>query len=283
MSQGKRKAANGEDGTNKRLHALMCICVFMLLNWSTPTLAASGAHIVQTHSHPNEPTTYQAQLPGDAYYGQASSNALPPTVQTTKAIVQRLAPEFEAEAVVGGEFKTIKLSDYKGKYVVLLFYPLDFTFVCPTELIAFGDRLNEFQAIGAEVIAVSVDSKFAHLAWTNQPRDQGGLGKIALPLVSDITKSIARDYGVLVTEGPDAGVSLRGLFIISEKGIVRQATMNDLPVGRSVDETLRLVKAFQYTDTHDVVCPAGWTPGSDVMKATPAESLAYFQKQHGKN
>jgi len=274
-TQAKRKASH-EDGNNKRFHAFaLCFCV-ALLNCCTPTLAASDAHIVQTNAHINEPTTYQAQLPGAVT--PPPQQALQTTTQTTKAVVQRLAPDFEGEAVVDGEFKHVKLSDYFGKYLVLLFYPLDFSFVCPTELIAFGDRIAEFHAIGADVVAVSVDSKYSHLAWTNQPRSQGGLGKIALPLVSDITKSIAKDYGVLVTEGPDAGVSLRALFIISDKGVVRQATTNDLPVGRNVDETLRLVKAFQFTDTHDVVCPAGWVPGDDVMKAHPTGSLSYFQK-----
>jgi len=282
MTLSTEEAANNskakDSSSSKRFHVLG-LCLVVLLNCCTPTFAASDTYqVVHTNAHINEPATYHAHLAGDK--SAPGPEPLPGITQTTKAVVQRAAPHFEAEAVIDGDFKTVKLSDYAGKYLVLLFYPLDFTFVCPTELIAFGDRVSEFHAIGADVLAVSVDSKYAHLAWTNLPRSQGGLGKVAIPLVSDITKTISKDYGVLVTDGPDAGVSLRALFIISDKGVVRQATMNDLPVGRSVDETLRLVKAFQYTDTHDVVCPAGWEPGSDTMKAHPTHSLSYFQK-HG--
>ncbi|XP_042341105.1 peroxiredoxin-2 [Plectropomus leopardus] len=186
------------------------------------------------------------------------------------------APAFTATAVVDGQFKEISLSDYKGKYVVFFFYPLDFTFVCPTEIIAFSDRAEEFRNIGCEVIGCSVDSHFTHLAWTNTPRKEGGLGKMKIPLVSDLTKSIATDYGVLKE---DDGVSFRGLFVIDTKGILRQITINDLPVGRSVDETLRLVQAFQHTDKHGEVCPAGWKPGSDTIVPDVQGSKAYFSKQ----
>jgi len=197
---------------------------------------------------------------------------------TTKAVVQHQAPLFEADAVHDGQFKRVRLQDYRGKYVVLIFYPLDFTFVCPTELIAFSDRIDEFRHINAEVLALSVDSKYTHLAWANTPRNSGGLGGIKIPLIADLTKQISTDYGVLLRSGDDAGASLRGLFIIDEKGILRQITVNDLPVGRSVDETLRLVRAFQFADSNDVVCPANWRPGDLTIKANPTESLDYFKK-----
>jgi len=195
----------------------------------------------------------------------------------SKAFVQKQAPDFEAEAVLAdGSFGKVKLSDYKGKYLVLFFYPLDFTFVCPTEIIAFSDRADEFRAINCEVLACSVDSHFSHLAWTERPRNKGGLGKMNIPLVSDLTKQISKDYGVLLE---DAGISLRGLFIIDDKGTLRQITVNDLPVGRSVDETLRLVQAFKFTDEHGEVCPAGWKPGADTIKPSVDESKEYFGKQ----
>lgn len=186
------------------------------------------------------------------------------------------APEFKGQAVVDGEFKDISLSNYKGKYLVLFFYPLDFTFVCPTEIIAFSDRVEEFHAINCEVVACSTDSVFSHLAWTNTPRKQGGLGNMKIPLLADKTMEISRAYGVLKE---DDGISFRGLFIIDDKGNLRQITMNDLPVGRSVDETLRLVQAFQFTDKHGEVCPAGWKPGADTIRPNVKDSQKYFQKQ----
>jgi len=193
-----------------------------------------------------------------------------------KAAIGKPAPAFTAEAVVDGDFQKVSLSDYKGKYLVFFFYPLDFTFVCPTEIIAFSDRADEFRKIGAEVVAASVDSHFTHLAWTKTPRKEGGLGKMNIPLVSDLTKSISRDYGVLLE---DQGITLRGLFIIDPQGVVRQITINDLPVGRDVDETLRLVQAFQYVDKHGEVCPAGWKPGKDTIIPNPNDKIKYFQKQ----
>uniref|UniRef100_A0A336LF43 thioredoxin-dependent peroxiredoxin n=1 Tax=Culicoides sonorensis TaxID=179676 RepID=A0A336LF43_CULSO len=196
-----------------------------------------------------------------------------------KAQVQKPAPPFKGQAVVNAEFKEIQLSDFKGKYLVLFFYPLDFTFVCPTEIIAFSDRIKEFKALDTEVVGVSVDSHFSHLAWVNTPRKDGGLGKMEYPLLADLTKKIAKDYGVLLE---DAGIALRGLFIIDPKGIVRQITINDLPVGRSVDETLRLIKAFKFTDEHGEVCPAGWDPekNKDTIKPDVKGSKSYFNK-HG--
>ncbi|ETN67923.1 thioredoxin-dependent peroxidase [Anopheles darlingi] len=196
------------------------------------------------------------------------------------AQVQKPAPPFQGTAVVNNDFKDIKLDDYKGKYLVLFFYPLDFTFVCPTEIIAFSDRIQEFRALNTEVVGVSVDSHFSHLAWINQPRKSGGLGKLDYPLLADLTKQISTDYGVLLE---DAGISLRGLFIIDPAGVVRQITINDLPVGRSVDETLRLIKAFQFVEKHGEVCPANWEPNKNAatIKPNPKESREYFEK-HGK-
>ncbi|KAI1207486.1 AhpC/TSA family protein [Annulohypoxylon truncatum] len=158
--------------------------------------------------------------------------------------------------------------------VVLLFYPMDFTFVCPTEIIQYNDSLPRFRSINTTVLGVSTDSHFTHLAWTEKPRKQGGLGSdLQLPLVADKSHKISRSYGVLIE---DEGVALRGLFIIDPKGILRQITVNDLPVGRDVEETIRLVQAFQFTDEHGEVCPAGWQNGSKGMKADPKGSLEYF-------
>jgi len=187
---------------------------------------------------------------------------------------QMKAPEFKGTAVVNGEFKEIKLSDYAGKYVVLFFYPLDFTFVCPTEIIAFNDRMAEFEALGCSLIACSTDSHFSHLAWCQKPRKEGGLGDMTMPLLADKNMAISRAYGVLKE---DEGLSFRGLFVIDKSGTLRQITINDLPVGRDVDETLRLVQAFQFTDEHGEVCPAGWRPGKKTMKADPKGSQDYFQ------
>uniref|UniRef100_A0A1B6CUC8 thioredoxin-dependent peroxiredoxin n=1 Tax=Clastoptera arizonana TaxID=38151 RepID=A0A1B6CUC8_9HEMI len=189
--------------------------------------------------------------------------------------VQCAAPYFIGQAVVNSDFKEIQLSDFKGKYLVVFFYPLDFTFVCPTEIIAFSDRIKEFKALDTEIIGVSCDSHFSHLAWINTPRKNGGLGGLNYPLLSDFSKSMAQDYGVLIEK---EGIPLRGLFIIDPQGIVRQITVNDLPVGRSVDEVLRLVKAFKYTDEHGEVCPANWKPESPTIKPTPSGSQEYFSK-----
>jgi len=188
--------------------------------------------------------------------------------------VGQSAPDFTATAVVNQEFKTIKLSDYRGKYVVLFFYPLDFTFVCPTEIIAFSDRYSEFSALNTEVLGASVDSEFSHLAWIQSDRKVGGLGDIAYPLVADLKKEISSAYNVL---DPDAGVALRGLFIIDKEGVIQHATINNLSFGRSVDETLRTLKALQYVQSHpDEVCPAGWQEGDITMVPDPVKSKVYF-------
>ncbi len=192
------------------------------------------------------------------------------------SLVGKQAPEFTAEGVLGGDIsKTFTLADYRKKWVVLFFYPLDFTFVCPTEILAFSDRIDEFKKLGAAVLGVSIDSKFCHLAWTEKKREEGGIAGLAYPLVADVTKKIARDYDVL---DEAAGVALRGLFIIDPKGVVQHATINNLGVGRSVDETLRVLQAFQYVAAHGEVCPAGWKPGDKTMKAGWNESKEYFAK-----
>ena len=189
------------------------------------------------------------------------------------AQVQKEAPDFTATAVVNEEFKPIKLSDYRGKYVVFFFYPLDFTFVCPTEITAFSDRVDEFAKVGAEVVGCSIDSKFTHLAWINTPRKEGGLGDIKYPLLADVTKKIAKDYDVLIEE---AGIALRGLFIINPEGKVVYQVVHDLGVGRSVDETLRVIKAFQQVAKTGEVCPANWTEGKKTMKPDTQKSKEYF-------
>lgn len=175
-------------------------------------------------------------------------------------------------AVVNGQFKEISLKDFSGKYLLLFFYPLDFTFVCPTEVIAFNDRADEFRALNTELVAVSVDSHFSHLAWVNTPRKNGGLGtETKIPILSDLKKSIARDYNCL-TSNDD--IALRASYIIDGKAIVRQVSINDLPVGRSVDESLRLIKALQFADEHGEVCPANWQPKSRTIN--PKKASDYF-------
>jgi alkyl hydroperoxide reductase subunit AhpC len=193
--------------------------------------------------------------------------------------VQREAPNFKAGAVKGREFVDIELKQLRGKYVVLFFYPLDFTFVCPTEIIAFDEKLEEFKKRNVEVLAVSVDSVFSHLAWQKIPRDKGGLGDVRYPLVADITKRISEDYGVLVHEGGDAGVALRGLFLIDRQGILRHVTINDLPIGRNIDETLRVIDALQYTEKHGEVCPANWHEGEATIKPDVERSQEFFSKR----
>lgn len=192
-------------------------------------------------------------------------------------LVTKPAPEFKAQAVMeDGSFKEISLSDYKGKYVLLFFYPLDFTFVCPTEIISFSDRASEFKDLDVQIIGVSVDSHFSHLAWRNTPRDQGGLGNIEYPLVADLSKQIARDYDVLTGDT----VSLRGLFLIDKEGVVKHQVVNDLPLGRSVDEALRMVQALQYFETNGEVCPANWKEGSRTIKPTVDESKEFFSAEY---
>ncbi len=194
-------------------------------------------------------------------------------------LVTQEAPDFSANAVMpDNTFETLTLSKYRGKFVVLFFYPLDFTFVCPSEIIAFNKKIADFKAKNCEVIGVSVDSRFTHFAWKNTKVEDGGIGNIQYPLVEDLTKSIARSYGVLLNDA----VALRGLFLIDTAGKVRHAVINDLPLGRSVDEALRMVDALQFVETHgDQVCPANWKQGDDAMKPN-AEGVASYLAKHGK-
>ncbi|MEM9772530.1 MAG: peroxiredoxin [Cyanobacteria bacterium P01_D01_bin.73] len=184
------------------------------------------------------------------------------------------APDFTAIAVIDQEFQSIQLSDYRGKYVVLVFYPLDFTFVCPTEIAAFSDRHSEFSDLNAEILGISVDSEYAHLAWIQTKRTDGGVGDLNFPLLSDIKREISTTYGVL---DPDSGVALRGLFLIDRDGILQHITVNNLAVGRSVDEPLRILNALHHVQGHaDEVCPADWQPGNPTMVSNPAQSKDYF-------
>jgi peroxiredoxin (alkyl hydroperoxide reductase subunit C) len=192
-------------------------------------------------------------------------------------LVGKQAPDFKADAVVNGnEFKQISLSDYKGKkYVALFFYPLDFTFVCPTELHAFQDKLAEFESLDTQVIGVSVDSKFSHFAWLNTPKNQGGIQGVQYPVVSDLNKTITRNYDVEV-EG--AGIAYRGLFLIDKNGVVQHQVVNNLPLGRNVDEAIRMVKALQFFEKNGEVCPANWNEGSKGMKPNDAGLKDYFKQ-----
>ena len=197
------------------------------------------------------------------------------------SLVTRSAPDFETQAVLGnGEivkyhFKT----ETKGKYVLVFFYPLDFTFVCPSELIALDHAMKEFKERNVEVLSVSIDSQFTHNAWRNTPVNHGGIGPVKYTMVADITHSIARAYGV---EHPEAGVALRGAFIIDRDGIVRAEIINDLPLGRNMAEILRLVDALQFTEKHGEVCPANWKKGDEGMKASTAGVAEYLGKHADK-
>ncbi len=190
-------------------------------------------------------------------------------------LVTKPAPDFTATAVMpDNSFKDLTLSWYRGKYVVLFFYPLDFTFVCPSEIIAFDKALLKFKKKNAEVIGVSVDSHFTHLAWKETPPAEGGIGPIKFPLVADLSKNIARSYDVLLNDA----VALRGLFLIDKQGVVRHALVNDLPLGRNVDEALRVLSALQFVEVHGEVCPANWHEGEEAMKPTAAGVAEYLGK-----
>ena len=192
-------------------------------------------------------------------------------------LVTKEAPDFTAQAVMPDN--TIKedftLSSLRGKHVVLFFYPLDFTFVCPTEIIAFNRKLDDFKARGVEVVGISVDSQFSHFAWKNTKPEEGGIGDIQFPLVADLSKKISRDYGVLFGEE----VALRGLFLIDKEGIVRHCVINDLPLGRSVDEAIRMVDALQFFEENGEVCPANWHKGEDGMDPS-ANGVADYLAKH---
>lgn len=203
-------------------------------------------------------------------------------ISPSDALVPRVqAPTFKAWSVSNEKFERISLEDFRGKWVVLLFYPFDFTFVCPTEILAFSDNADKFKEIDSAVLAISTDSHHTHLAWVKTPRTSGGLGKINIPLVADTSKTISKNYGVLVENENDEmfGAALRGLFLIDPVGKVRSLQINDDHVGRSVEETLRLIKAFQFADEHGEVCPANWKPGQAGMKAN-MESVTQYLKEH---
>lgn len=191
-------------------------------------------------------------------------------------LVAKQAPDFTAPAVLadGSIVENFKLSDLRGKYVVLFFWPLDFTFVCPSEIIAHDHRIDRFKDLGVEVVGVSIDSQFTHFAWRNTPVNQGGIGPVRFPMVADVTHEIARAYGI---EHP-AGVALRASFLIDKNGVVQHQVVNNLPLGRDVDEMVRVVEALQFTEEHGEVCPAGWTKGQSGMKANPAGVAEYLAK-----
>ncbi|MBW1684112.1 MAG: peroxiredoxin [Deltaproteobacteria bacterium] len=191
-------------------------------------------------------------------------------------LVTQKAPDFVATAVMAdNSFGELRLSDYRGKYTVLFFYPLDFTFVCPSEILAFNRKVEEFNKKDCQLIGISVDSHFTHLAWKETAIEKGGIGNVQYPLVADIKKEIARAYGVL----HDDSVALRGLFLIDKEGVVRHAVVNDLPLGRNVDEALRMLDALRFTEEHGEVCPANWHEGEEAMKPT-AEGVADYLAKH---
>ncbi len=208
-------------------------------------------------------------------------------------LVTKPAPDFTATAVMpDNSFKDISLSDYKGKKVVLFFYPLDFTFVCPTEIIAFDHRLPEFEKRGVQILGCSIDSEFSHLAWKTTAVNKGGIGNVKYPLIADKDKSISRKYDVLIGATPayvetedgeeettvGGDVALRGSFLIDEDGIVRHAVINDLPLGRNIDEMLRMIDALSFNQKHGEVCPAGWKDGDSGMKADTVGVADYLDK-----
>ncbi|OMJ23553.1 Thioredoxin-dependent peroxide reductase, mitochondrial [Smittium culicis] len=204
-----------------------------------------------------------------------SSRAFSTSFRAFAPKVQQPAPAWSANSLVNQQFKELSNASFKDQYLVMVFYPLDFTFVCPTELLAFSDRINEFKERNVAVVGVSTDSVFSHLAWTNLDRKKGGLGSdLQIPLVADKNMKISSDYGVLID---GAGIALRGLFIIDKAGKLRVSQVNDLPIGRSVDETLRLIDAIQFTEEHGEVCPANWTKGKETIKPSPDASKEYFE------
>jgi len=194
-----------------------------------------------------------------------------------KPLVTNEAPDFTAIAVMPDNTfnEEFKLSDMRGKYVLLFFYPLDFTFVCPSEILAFNKAVDTFKEKNCEVVGVSIDSHFSHLAWKNTAINDGGIGQIQFPLVADLDKSIAENYGILL----DMGIALRGLYLIDKDGVIRHQVVNDLPLGRNVDEALRMLDALQFIEEHGDVCPANWNKGDDAMEPT-AEGVAKYLSEH---
>jgi peroxiredoxin 2/4 len=186
-----------------------------------------------------------------------------------------VAPEFKGQAVMpSGDFKEISLSDYKGKYVILLFYPMDFTYVCPTEIVAFNKAVEELNSRNVQIIGCSTDSHFVHKAWTARNIEQGGVGKLDFPLLSDKTHIIAKSYGCYIA---DVGIALRGLYLIDREGVIRHMVINDLPFGRNVEEAIRMVDSVQHHEKHGEVCPANWKKGQQALKPT-SEAVAHYMK-----
>tara|TARA_B110001450_G_C17486513_1_gene426450 strand:- start:66 stop:686 length:621 start_codon:yes stop_codon:yes gene_type:complete len=198
--------------------------------------------------------------------------------------IRKPAPSFKGMAYWNKKFSEISLEQFKGKYVVLFFYPLDFTFVCPTEIVQFSDKKAEFDKLDCQVISCSIDSHFTHKEWTKKDRKKGGLGEMAIPMLSDLSHQISKDYGCLIEDGGDSGVAFRATYIIDDKGILRHMSMNDLPVGRNADEYVRLVQAFKYTDEFGEVCPASWKPGAATMVPDHESKKLdeFWEKEHGK-
>lgn len=195
------------------------------------------------------------------------------------SLVMKAAPEFTAKAVFAdGAIKELSLKDFSGKYVCLFFYPFDFTFVCPTEILAYNHRVTQFQELNCQLLGVSIDSHHVHRAWRGTKIEDGGIGEVAFPLVADVNKTIANDYGVLLP----GGMALRGLFLIDPKGNVVHETINNLDIGRNADETLRVLEAAHFAAEHGEVCPAGWTKGQSGMKANPAGVASYLAKNASK-
>ena len=218
-----------------------------------------------------------------SFYGTHSSEC--PVLGHQLATVRQPAPKFTAMAYWDGKFKKVSLEDFKDKWVVLFFYPLDNTFVCPTEIVAFNDNADKFEQLNTQVIACSIDSHFSHKEWANKPREEGGLKPMKIPMLADISQAISARYGVRINDEKDesSGISLRGTFIIDNKGILRHLSINDLPVGRSVDEVIRTLKAFQYVDKHGEVCPAQWDEGKKTIPVGKDDKVKDFWKhEHGK-
>jgi peroxiredoxin (alkyl hydroperoxide reductase subunit C) len=189
--------------------------------------------------------------------------------------VGKPAPQFELEAAHDGEVKLIGSDDYRGRWLIVLFYPLDFSYVCPTELCAFSDRLDEFQSLGADIIGVSVDSQFTHLAWMRQPRSEGGVRALQFPLLSDLRRQMSWDYAVL----SDQGVAVPATILVDPDGVLQHVTLNNLSVGRSVDETLRVLRACQQVRTSGEVCPVDWKPGDQTIRPDTYGARLYFARR----
>eukprot|EP00483_Globobulimina_turgida_P002449 UN02453 len=197
---------------------------------------------------------------------------------TLSVTIGEKAPDFSSVALMPDlTFDTLSLAQFSGQWLLLFFYPLDFTFVCPTEVISFSEAATQFKEIHTNVVGASVDSQYSHLAWANTPRSKGGLGGLDIPLIADLTRELSQDYGVLMQ---NAGHTCRGTFIIDPNSTVRHFSMNDPPVGRNVDEYMRLIQAFQYADKHGEVCPAQWKPGAKTIIPDPENALEYFKSQN---